>query len=498
MLPANRWLILSAVMMAFTPVVVDMTILHIAVPSLTVALGASGNEVLWIIDIYALIMAGLLVPMGTLADRVGYRRILLIGLSIFGIASLAAAFSTSAMMLVASRAVLGVGASMIMPCVLAVIRTTFEDDGERARALGIWSVVGMAGAAAGPLAGGILLEHFWWGSVFLVNIPILALVIPMAWFLLPRDGEVVAGDWKIGQAVLLVAGLILTVYGIKAAMKAGPDTASASVLICGVAILTWFGRLQLSSRAPMLDLSLFLKPAISAGILMAFVASGALAGFELVLAQELQYVLGMSPLDAGLFMLPLVAAAAVGGPLGGSLEQRFGLRPVATFSMIGAAASLFGLASTGLTDKPLFTAGLLATLGLCLGIGLLASSIAIMGNAPPEKAGAAGALESTGYELGGGLGITFFGVLVNSIYLSAVMRLDEKTASSGASIGEAMTAAQRLGGNDGEAIKAAARGAFTQAHGSVLMITATMIALLAVAVFFALRGSNADARRHGG
>ena len=157
---ANRWLILSAVMMAFLPVVLDLTILHIAVPSLTIALGASGTEVLWIIDIYALVMAGLLVPMGTLADRMGYRRMLLTGLVVFGGASAAAAFSTSPAMLIGSRAVLGVGASMIMPCVLAIIRTTFEDDGERARALGLWSVVGMAGAAIGPLVGGILLEHF--------------------------------------------------------------------------------------------------------------------------------------------------------------------------------------------------------------------------------------------------------------------------------------------------------------------------------------------------
>lgn len=181
----NRWLVLIAIMLAFVPVIVDMTILHIAVPSLTLALGASGTQVLWIIDIYPLVMAGLLVPMGTLADKLGCRRLLLIGLCVFTVASLAAAFSTGAEMLIVARAVLGIGSAMIMPCVLAVIRQTFEEDAERATALGAWSVVGMAGAAVGPLAGGFLLEHFWWGSVFLVNVPVMLVVLPMVWILIP-------------------------------------------------------------------------------------------------------------------------------------------------------------------------------------------------------------------------------------------------------------------------------------------------------------------------
>jgi len=493
---ANRWLILVAVMAAFLPVVVDMTILHIAIPSLTVSLGASGTEVLWIIDIYALVMAGLLVPMGTLADRLGYRRMLLAGLALFGLASLAAAFSTSAAMLIAARAVLGIGAAMIMPCVLAVIRTTFEDDAERARALGMWSVIGMAGAAIGPLIGGVLLEHFWWGSVFLVNIPVLAIVVPMVWMLVPNNAGNGAEEWKIGQAALLVIGLVMTVFAIKTGMKGGIDAVVVVTAIAGVSAVGWFARLQVVSAVPMLDLSLFRKPAITVGILMAFVASGALAGFELVLAQELQYVIGMSPLEAGLFMLPLVIAAAVGGPLGGSLAHRFGLRPIASLSMVGAAASLFALASVDLMASTMTTAVLLGVLGLCLGIGLLASSIAIMGSAPPEKAGAAGALESTGYELGGGIGITFFGVLVNSLYFTAVSRAGTAEAQAGGSIGEAMTAALRLGGEEGEVLRQAARAAFTHAHGSVLSITGAMIAVLAVAVFVALRGVRAEAVGH--
>ena len=486
---ANRWAVLAAVMLAFTPVVVDMTILHIAVPSLTLALGATGNEVLWIIDIYPLIMAGLLVPMGTLADRIGYRRLLLTGLCIFTLASVAAAFSTSAAMLIGARAALGVGSAMIMPCVLAIVRHCFEDDGERATALGIWSVVGSAGAAIGPLAGGILLEHFWWGSVFLVNVPIMLAVIPANMLLLPAIAGNKAAEWKIGQAIILVAGLIATVYGIKTGFKMGLATLPFVTIAFGAALLFWFVRLQFAAEKPMLDLALLGKPAIFVGLMMAFVASGSLAGFELVLAQELQFVLGKTPLEAGLFMMPLVAAAAVGGPLGGWLASRFGLRPVASLSMALAALSLFGLSITDFSKDVLLVAAFLAALGLALGVGLLASSIAIMGSAPPEKAGAAGAFESMGYELGGGIGITLFGILVNSVYGSSLDRTAAATGGIDGSIGEAMAMAEKIGGAQGEAIATAARSAFSDAHSIVLAITAALIACLALAVFRALRGA---------
>lgn len=488
----NPWLILLEAMLAFTPVVVDMTILHIAVPSLTLALGASGTEVLWIIDIYPLVMAGLLVPMGTLADKAGSRQLLLLGLGIFSIASLAAAYSTSASALIAARAALGVGSAMIMPCVLAVIRQAFTDDAQRATALGIWSVVGMAGAAVGPLAGGLLLEHFWWGSVFLVNIPVMIIVIPMVCFLVPQRSGNPSAVWKPGQALIVIAGLMLTVYGIKTAFKTGLDLSSTSPLLVGVALLVWFARIQKASAHPMLDLDLLRKPAIAVGFMMAFVASGSLAGFELVLAQELQFVLGKSPLEAGLFMLPLVIAAAVGGPIGGKLATWFGLRAVASISLAAAAMALAALSIADFKDPGVLVPSLLAALGFTLGVGLLASSIAIMGSAPEEKAGAAGAIESTGYELGGGLGVTIFGVLVNSIYRSSFVAPDGASEASANSIGEAMTAAKSATGELGMQLANAAKAAFVDAHGTVLIAVATAISILAVMVCLSLR--EADAR----
>lgn len=482
----SRWAVLVAVMLAILPVVVDMTVLHIAVPTLTLALHASGTEVLWIIDIYPLVTAGLLVPMGTLADRNGYRRMLLTGLCVFAVASLAAAFATSAATLIAARALLGVGSSMIMPCALAVIRLTFKDEAERATALGAWSVVGMAGAAVGPLVGGVLLEHFWWGSVFLLNVPIMTLVIPLVWLLVPRATGNPCSQWSPHQAILLIAALILTVYGFKLALRDEISLVSAATLAAGIFSLGWFSRLQVSSAKPMLDLSLLTTPAIAVGLLMAFVVSGSLAGFELVLAQELQFTLNKTPLEAGIFMLPFVIASAVGGPIGAPLATRFGLRWIASLSMAASALSLAGISVLDVKNDSLVVSLFLIILGFSLGVGLLASSVAVMGSAPAEKAGAAGALESTGYELGSALGVTIFGGLVNFIYRSSYS--GQNSGSARNSIGESMTAAREVGGSKGIEIANAAKVAFAGAHGTVLMLVSVAIAILSLAVFVALRG----------
>lgn len=487
----NRWLVLIAVLLAFVPVVIDMTILHIAVPSLTLALGASGTEILWIIDIYPLLMAGLLVPMGTLADRVGHRRMLLTGLSVFLVASVAAAFAPNAAALIGARMVLALGVSMIMPNILAIIRQTFDDEKERGIALGLWGTIGAAGAAIGPLAGGALLEHFWWGSVFLINVPVMLVVWPLAWFNVQRREPKAGGNWTIGQALVLIVGLIATVYAIKSGFKAGsPIVVTVASLVVGLGCLAWFGRQQLHSSSPLLDLSLFRRPAISVGMIMALVVSGSLAGVELTIAQELQFVVGRSPLEAGLFMMPLVIASAVGGPLAGYVTGVIGLRAVATLSLLVAAGSLAGIGFSDLHDPGIGVPLLMVALGLSLSIGLTASSIAIMGSAPADKAGAAGALEGTGYELGAGLGITFFGVLLSASYAGAIV-VPEALAGrlpdgAGNSIGETMVAAERLGG-DGASLAEAARLAFADAHGMVLFTAATLIALLSVAVLAALR-----------
>ncbi|MCX2522916.1 MFS transporter [Larsenimonas rhizosphaerae] len=488
----RRWLILLAVMLAFLPVVIDMTILHIAVPSLTLALSASANEVLWIIDIYPLLMAGLLVPMGTLADRIGHRRLLLTGLGIFGTASLLAALAPTPALLIAARALLALGGSMIMPCVLGIIRRTFEDERERAMALGLWGATGAAGAALGPLIGGALLEHFWWGSAFLINVPIMLIVMPLVYLLLPRTEETTSGQWAPWQAVLLIAGMLSLVYGIKAAFGATqPLYVAISVALSGLGLLLAFVRLQLRAPQPLLDLSLFSRPAILAGIIMAVVASGALAGVELTLAQELQYVMDKTPLQAGIFMIPIMAAAALGGPVAGHLSHLCGLRPVASLSLVIAAAALAGLALSDFHHPGLTVPLLLALLGLTLSIGLTASSIAIMSSVDASQGGAAGSMEATAYELGSGLGITLFGVFLSSVYSHTIVLALDMTPSqarhAARSIGDTHVVAHDLAEHQARALIEAGKAAFSSSHSILLMTAAALLAALSMVVVYLLR-----------
>ncbi|QHB32850.1 MFS transporter [Yersinia canariae] len=487
----KRWLILLAVMLAFLPVVLDMTILHVAVPTLTQALGASSTQVLWIIDIYPLLMAGLLVPMGTLADRVGKRLLLLIGLTIFGVASAFAAFAPNAVLLIIARMVLTLGGAMIMPCVLGIIRQTFEDDKERSLAIGLWGAVGAAGAAVGPLLGGVLLDHFWWGSVFLINIPVMIIVAPVCWFFLSRQERLTPGHWSIGQAILLISGMICVVYAIKSGFGSNQPLALVLlILVIGVGLLALFAHKQIHASEPLLDLSLFAHPAIVAGIIMAMVASGGLTGVEFTLSQELQYVLDKSPLQAGIFMIPIMAAAAIGGPIAGKLSVMFGLRNVASLSMAVAALALSGIAISDFLNPGILLPLLMAALGLSLSIGLTASSIAIMSAVDGSKGAAAGSLEATAYELGSGLGITLFGVFMSAIYtrnFQAPAGLPaDISAQAAKSIGDSYLAAQQLMTEQSNAVILAGKAAFSMTHSVLLMTTAVLIGVLCVLVFFLL------------
>ncbi|WP_312292891.1 SmvA family efflux MFS transporter [Atlantibacter hermannii] len=488
----RQWYTLAILVLIYIPVAIDATVLHVAVPSLTLALEASGNELLWIIDIYSLVMAGMVLPMGALGDRIGYKRLTLIGSTLFGIASLAAAFSSDASQLIAARALLAVGAAMIVPATLAGIRSTFNNERERGIALGIWVAVGAGGAAFGPLVGGILLEHYYWGSVFLINVPIIALVLLFTAVFIPRQPVQRAQTLNLTQALMLIAAILLLVLAAKNSLKVNADPLKAlGAAIGGALLMTLFIRSQLRARAPMIDLTLFTHRIILTGVVMALTAMIALVGFELLMAQELQFVHGFSPLDAGLFMLPLMLACSFSGPAAGALVGRFGLRTVATLGMAFSALSFFGLSMTDMAHQRAVAWGWMILLGLSASTALLSSTAAIMSAAPKEKATAAGAIETMAYELGAGMGIAVFGMILSHAFSGAIELPQELPvtlmAQASASINEALLVAQQVSPALGDLVVNAANQAFKASHSAVLTLASGMLLVLTLVVWFALR-----------
>ncbi len=482
----RKWVILTIIVLIYLPVSIDATVLHVAIPTLSTALSLSANEMLWVIDIYSLIMAGLILPMGALGDRIGFKRLMLIGASIFGIASFMAAFANSAYMLIASRAFLGVGAAMILPATLAGVRNTFLDEKQRNYALGIWGAIGGGGAAFGPLLGGLILEHFSWGTVFLINVPIIMLVLILTMGLVPKQIVQTKQPLNFLQALILVSAILMLIYSVKTSIYAF-SVPILLVFVVGLSLMIGFVRHQLHVEQPMIDFSLFKNPVISTSIVMAIVAMIALVGFELLLTQELQFVYGYTPLEAGLFILPFMIAISIGGPFTSILMNRYGLRPVATVGMLMCAVCFFGLAMTDFGEHYIQAMGWMILMGISVEIALLSSTAAIMSAVSSEKATAAGAIEGMAYELGAGLGVAIFGLLLSLFYAQSIVipsTLPEALVSSvSSSIGEALSVVQHTDLTLLQQVKQAASDAFIHSHSKVLSISGAMFLILSVFVW---------------
>ena len=486
---SSKWLILAIVVLIYLPVSIDATVLHVATPTLSESLSLSSNELLWIIDIYSLVMAGLILPMGALGDRIGYKRLMMIGGTLFGLASLAAAYSSTAFALIASRGFLAVGAAMILPATLSAVRNTFLDEKQRNIALGIWATVGGGGAAFGPLLGGFLLEHFHWGSVFLINLPIMLTVLIFTVFIIPKQIGQPKQSLNLLQAMILVVAILSMIYAVKSVMH-GFTIWTVLFFAIGLGLLVWFVRKQLRSESPMIDIELFKPPVIATGVVMAIVSMMALVGFELLISQELQFVYQLSPLAAGAFILPFMIAISLGGPIASMLVNRFGLRSVASIGMLMSAISLWGLANTDFMQTKIQVWAWMVILGLSVEIALLASTSAIMSSVPPSKATAAGAIEGMAYELGAGLGIAFFGLMLSWFYANSIMlptnvphSMIEQMSSS---IGEAVQAAKQLDSTIAHHVITAAKQAFSQSHRSVLNVAALLFLILSIFILFTL------------
>jgi MFS transporter, DHA2 family, multidrug resistance protein len=476
----SRWLILIVLSSALFLIVIDMTVLYTALPSLARDLGTSASEKLWIINAYALVVAGLLPGLGTLGDRVGHKRMFIARLCVFGIASLVAAYSPSSMILIGARALLAVGAAMMMPATLSIIRLTFNDDKERALAIGIWSAVASGGAAVGPLVGGVLLEYFWWGSVFLINVPVVVVALAAASVFIPRrKGSRDVGWDPVGSLQILV-GLVGLAYAIEELAKEAPSfLAAAAAAVIGALALAIFVRRQRRSAAPMFDLTLFENREFALGVVVALVSSFSVVGLEFVLSQRLQLVLGYSPLQAALFVLPGSLLAFIGGPLAGWSAPRYGMGQV-----MAGALLLAGLAVAGLflaaNAGPMPQLVSLSIFGLGLGASIAGASNAIMSKAPAERAGMAASVEEVAFELGGAIGITILGSLLAGVYAAVLVLPSGLPPSVREGIDQALRVAETLPADTGHLLTEAVYAAFDAAYLSALALDAVL--LLAVAV----------------
>jgi MFS transporter, DHA2 family, multidrug resistance protein len=436
----RRWAALAVLAAAVLLLAIDGTVLALAVPALTRSLAPTAEQILWIGDVYSLALAGLLVLMGNLADRFGRKRVLLIGAVAFGAASLVAAFSTSAEALIGARLLLGVAGATLMPSTLSLIRNIFPDDAERTRAIAIWSTAFGAGSAIGPLVGGFLLEHFWWGSVFLINVPVMILVLVSGFLLLPESRDPEPGRFDLLSAVLSMATIVPLVYAIKHMAVDGVLLAAVTV---GVASGVLFTRRQRRLAQPMLDVELFRSPAFSGAVAANVIAIFALTGLLFFFSQYLQFARDMSPLRAGLAELPATLASIVVVVVIGVATRVLGRGRAIAAGLALAGAGLAVVAAAVHAPFAWLVLGLVP-IGLGIGLAMTLTGDAIVSAAPPRKAGSVSAITETANELGVVLGIAVLGSLVSYVYRSTVVTPPGMAAGDAARVRDSLGSALRV------------------------------------------------------
>ncbi|MEZ0089072.1 MFS transporter [Streptacidiphilus sp. EB129] len=492
MTPRTRWIALGVLVLAVLLVAVDATVLFLAIPFISESLAPSATQLLWIGDGYSFVLAGLLVSMGSLSDRIGRRRLLLIGTAAFGAASLLAAYAPGAAWLIAARALLGVAGATIMPSTLSLIRNLFPDDRERAKAIGIWGAAATAGAAVGPLLGGLMLEHFWWGSVFLINLPIVLLLLILGRRLLPESRDPQAGAWDLPSVGFSLVGIIGVVYAVKeAAVGAALSLHVLAAAVLGVVGLVWFVRRQLRLPVPLLDVRLFADRRFTAATLSALIALVGLSGVVFFLSQYFQLVRGYSPLQAGLADMPAFAGSVIGGLGAAYLAKRFGHRGTLAAGLLVMGLGLGALGWVHAETLYLLIAVAFLAVGMAEGIVYALATTMVLGAAPQEKAGAAGAVSETAYELGTALGIALVGSVLAAVYRSGLVLPAGLSGPAAAeaenSLGSAVHAAGTLPGTTGEALLASARDAFVHAMNLAALLSGALLVGASVLVSALLR-----------
>jgi MFS transporter, DHA2 family, multidrug resistance protein len=494
----REWIGLSVLALACLLYVMDLTVLHLAVPALSADLAPSSAQLLWIIDIYGFLVAGSLITMGTLGDRIGRRKLLMIGAAAFGLFSIVAAFSVSAEMLIASRALLGIAGATLAPSTLSLIFHMFSDERERRIAIGVWIGSFSAGSAVGPVLGGVMLELFWWGSVFLLALPVMAALLILGPRVLPEYRDPNAGHLDLVSAGLSIAAILALIYGLKELAVAGVSAASVFPMLAGVAIGVVFVRRQQRLADPMIDVNLFRIGTFNAALATNFLSIFVMVGYFLFVAQYLQLVVGLSPLMAGLWSLP----SAVGFIVGSQLAPRI-VTYVRPAYLIGGGLLVAAVGLALLTRVPvtgglplLITASVVISLGLAPVFGL--TTELVVGSAPPERAGAASGISETGAELGGALGIALLGSVGVAIYRGSLAGSlpdavpPDALAAAQDTLGGAVAVAETLPADVGSALLAAAHQAFVAGMHLTAAIAAVVAVLIAVTAVVMLRNHGAD------
>jgi DHA2 family multidrug resistance protein-like MFS transporter len=465
----------------------DLSVLNLAVPKLSADLRPSSTQLLWILDVYGFFVAGSLLTMGTLGDRVGRRKLLLVGATAFGVASLVAAFSSSAEMLILSRALLGVAGATLAPSTLSLIFHMFNNPGERSIAIAVWVGSFSAGGVVGPLLGGILLQFFWWGSVFLLAVPVMILLIIMGPRVLPEFRDPNAGRLDVVSAAMSVVAVLAVIFGLKQIAQDGPGPVSLGTALAGLFVAAaWLWR-QSRLSIPMVDLSLFGIRRFSTALVISLLATFVAVGYFFYVAQYLQLVIGLAPLDAGLLSLPAALGFIAGSQAAPRMLGRIGRVRLIGAGLVVAAVGLAVFTQIGITTEslvPVVAASVIVSVGLAPVFTL--TTELVVGSAPPERAGAASGISNTALELGGALGIAVLGSVGVAIYRSQLGSDPPSAVPASAlaaardTLGAAIAAATALPHNSAELLRTEARSAFVVGMHVISAIAALMAVGLAV------------------
>ncbi|KPC65089.1 MFS transporter [Streptomyces chattanoogensis] len=489
----GRWLALAVLVLAVLLVGVDATVLGLATPFLSEDLEPSGTQLLWIGDIYSFVIAGLLVSMGSLGDRIGRKKLLLIGSLAFGALSAVCAYSTSAEMMIAARALLGVAGATLMPSTLALIRNLFHDPKERSLAVGIWGAMASAGTAVGPVLGGFLLGHFWWGSVFLINLPVMALLVVVGIRVIPESRNPDPGPWDIPSVLLSLVGIVGVVYAIKEAAVHGYRWDILTAGLLGLLALVVFVRRQLTLASPLLNMKLFHHRGFSGAVLADLLTILGLSGLVFFLSQFLQMVQMRPPFNAGLVELPAAVGAVGAGLAAGYVARRLSVRLVVAGGLAVVGLSLVG-STTLHADTGTASIGLiLFVVGVGAGFSFTVTADVILSSVPKEEAGAASAVSETAYELGSALGIALLGSIVTGIYRGFTVPAGVPAEAADAareSLGGAIEVAKDLPAAQGTALLKAAQQTFVNGLDIAVGVSAVVLLGAAVAAWLLLRGQE--------